>query len=96
MGVETAIAGSAIGAGLGLLSYREQRKARKATERTANESRQLIQQQSDVVRGEQTRLNTQLEQSKRKLAVGMARSNRRRSQGGLFGGCGRAKPCAVN
>lgn len=83
MGVETAL----IAGGVGLLGVgaMEQRKARKGAEKAANESTAMYESQAAEARKEKGLLNAKLDNSKKKLAVGMARSARRRSPGGIFG-----------
>lgn len=83
MGVEAAVGGMMIGSMV--MGAMQQKKAAKAAGRAAEDQSRAIGEQQNQARAEQSRINSRLDASRKKLAVGMARSNRRRSKGGLFG-----------
>ena len=86
MGVETAlIAGALIGGGSAIFGANESRKARKSAEREAGYQREAQTKQANELRAEQARLDTEQKAAKKKLNQGLARSNRARIRGGLFG-----------
>lgn len=82
MGVEAA---AIIGAASAAYGANQQRKARKGAKRAASEQQAVINEQREVTRKEQSRLGAQLERSQKRIEIGNARANRRRSRGGLFG-----------
>ncbi len=80
-----------------VMGYKQQRSASKAAQRSADDQARAIGEQQNMARQEQSRINSRLDASKKKLAVGMARSQRRRSKGGLFGDSAEvASPAAQN
>lgn len=83
-GIGGFLMGGPMGAMMGL-GMAQQSKAAKAAERAANEQSNAIAHQQNLARAEQSRINSRLDASRKKLALGMARTNRRRSKGGLFG-----------
>ncbi len=83
MGIETAIGAAVVGSAV--MGMHQQHRAAKQAKRAANEQSAAIADQQGQARAEQNRMNSRLDASKRKLAVGMARSNRGRTKGGLFG-----------
>jgi uncharacterized protein HemX len=84
MGAAAAIP-AVISGGAALLGINEQRKARRAGERAANEQRAHQQQQEATIRKESDRLNAEIARTQRKVNVGAARANRSRIRGGIFG-----------
>lgn len=86
MGAETAVAiGSLLGGGAAILGAREARKGRKEASRQADQALGEANRQSAVLEGEQKRLNMEQEETRKKINQGIARGNKRRIRGGLFG-----------
>src|SRR6266567_934113 len=81
MGVASAALG--VGAGLFGSGRKQQKKAEKQAKQAAN--RQMYENQQKLVRAEQERTNKQLQGAQAKINEGIARSNRRRIRGGIFG-----------
>ncbi len=84
MGAE-AIIGGAIAGGSALLGVNEQRKARKAGQRAANEQRAFQSEQQATLKKESDRLNAEIAKTQRRVNAGQARANRSRIRGGIFG-----------
>ncbi len=95
MGIEAAVAGALIGSAV--FGAHQQHRAGKQAKRAANEQSAAIAEQRGVAQREQNSLNARNDAARKKLAVGMARSQRRRSKGGLFGDSAEAQaPAAAN
>ncbi len=71
--------------GSAVMGYNQQKHAARDAKNAANEQSRALGEQQNAARAEQSRINSRLDASKKKLALGMARSQRRRSKGGLFG-----------
>lgn len=84
MGIEAAV-GAGIAGGLGLLGYRQQKKAFKAAQQSANQQLAAVNEQSNVMRAEQAKLSGSTARAKEKTALGVSRANRGRIRGGIFG-----------
>lgn len=76
--------------GFAAASYFGQRSANKAAKNQMADQDRAYRQQADEARGEQIRMNQRLESERSKLNAGIARSNRSRSRGGIFGESGGA------
>ena len=86
MGVETAIiAGALIGGGSAVYGGIESRKSRKVAEREAGYQREAQAKQANELRSEQARLDSEQAAARKKLNAGLARGNKARIRGGLFG-----------
>src|SRR6266516_1285913 len=81
MGVASAALG--VGAGLFGSGRKQQKKAVQQQEGAAN--RQVYENQQKLVRAEQERTTKQLQGAQAKINEGIARNNRRRIRGGIFG-----------
>jgi len=75
--------GSAVG---GMFGGKKQRPEPQAPQQ--NNQRESYERQLAQVRGEQTRMNERLETSRNAVNAGIARSNRSRARGGIFGDAG--------
>lgn len=80
MGAE--VAGPAILGAVGLLG---QRQARRQANRQANEQRDMHRAQEARIRDESGRLNAEIKKNQDRVNKGIARSNRARIKGGIFG-----------
>lgn len=83
--------GGPVGAAAGFASVKGQqqgRQERKQIKQIAEQHRIGIDEQNRRIQTEQTSLNSRLDQSRKRLALGMSRANRSRMSGGLFGESG--------
>lgn len=77
-------AGAAAGYMLGNASD-EASRGKKELRKAESAQNRAYEQQREQIRGEQNRINQQLEASRAKTAQGIARASRSRIRGGLFG-----------
>lgn len=85
MGIEAAAASwvvPAIGTGLGLIQG--QKESKRAKKEAGYQREQMAAESSKVAKA-QSKLDAELKKSRERAAIGLARSNRSRSNKGLFG-----------
>lgn len=76
--------GAAVGYSVGNASD-EASRGKKELRKAESAQTQAYEQQRELARGEQDRMNKQLEASRSKTAQGIARASRSRIRGGIFG-----------